>query len=290
MSDLTIKEFGMFTLKRPILIISLAHCLLFAPHAFGRPASLPTREDVALFKAVTPKIVMSIPNSVLKQEPKEKLNQVIIAGSDVFDLALAIESGELTNEFKEKLNIIRTEFKAANARLIAESKKLIALKKEMANASLEEKAGLLEKQTMVMLDMFNNMTDPMLNVSVAFKDLNGMLVAKLLQVLELIPPITPYLTVGNGDDKIALSRFMSVKLQEMITYTESLKKIGLNLKATYNELRSDLMRCKNDLKKSYKTVAAQKQLLPNIGQPAPEIAPPAYDDQEIAPPAYAAGG
>lgn len=279
----------MFTLKRPALILSLAYCLLLAPHVFGRPAGLPTREDVALFKAITPKIVMSIPNSVLKQEPKEKLNQVIIAGSDVFDLALAIESGELTNEFKEKLNKIRTEFKAANAALIAESKKIVALKNRMKSASLEEQTGILEEQVKVMLDMFNNMTDPMLNVSVAFKDLNGMLVTKLLQVLELIPPITPYLTVGQGADKIALSRFMSVKLQEMITYTESLKKIGLNLKATYNELRADLIRCKNDLKKSYKAVAAQKQLLPNLGQPTPEIAPPAYDDQEVASPAYAAG-
>lgn len=263
----------MFVVKKQLLVsVCMLSYLLLTPHeTIGSSISLPTREDVMLFKAITPRIVTSIPDKVLKPNIKSKLNQVIIAGSDIFDLALAIESGELTTEFKDKLSVIRTEFKALNAKLAAESKKIQALKAQLQNAKTnEEKARLLEDQTLVMLDMFTNMSDPMFNVSVAFKDLNGMLIAKLLQVLELIPPIQPYLTVGSGEEKIALSKFMGVKLQEMIKYTEALKKIGLNLKLTFNELRADMIKCKLDLTKSYESVLAQKKLLPKPGQIRPE--------------------
>ena len=263
----------MFAVKKQILVsvFMLSYLLLGSHGARCSSISLPTREDVMLFKAITPKIVTSIPDRVLKPDVKNKLKQVIIAGSDVFDLALAIESGELTTELKEKLNVIRAEFKVANAKLSAESKKIQVLKAQLQNAKTnEEKARLLEDQTLVMLDMFDNMSDPMLNVSVAFKELNTMLVAKLLQVLELIPPIAPYLTVGTGDSQIPLSTFMGVKLKEMIAYTEALKRIGKNLKLTFNELRTDMLRCKQDLTKSYQSVLAQKKLLPKVGQILPE--------------------
>lgn len=262
---LTLKK---LTITRVALLA--AYALLRTPETNCSSVSLPTREQVALFKAIAPKMVKAIPDKALEPSHKDKLSQVIIAGSDVFDLALAIESGELTTEFKEKLNVIRNEFKVLNAKLVAEGKKLQELKTELKNASTEQKARLLQEQTALMLDMFNNMADPMLNVSMAFKDLNGMLVAKLLQVLELIPPIKPYLTVGSGIDQIMLSRFMSVKLQEMIMYTQQLKKIGANLKMTYNELQADLLKCKNNLlQKSYQTLAAQKPLLiPREERPA----------------------
>lgn len=259
----------MFMVKKRIFVsVVLLSCIIFVSHGTRCSSiSLPTREDVMLFKAITPKIVTSIPDRVLQPNVKNKLNQVIIAGSDVFDLALAIESGELTTEFKEKLNVIRAEFKILNGKLAAESKKIQILKAQLQNAKKnEEKARLLEDQTLVMLDMFASMSEPMVNLSVAFKDINGMLVAKLLQVLELIPPIQPYLTVGSGADKIAFSTFMGVKLQEMIKYTQALQKIGVNLKLTFNELRADMMKCKKDLNKSYQSVLAQKKILPQDGQ------------------------
>jgi hypothetical protein len=83
-----------------------------------------------------------------------------------------------------------------------------------------------------------------------------------LQVLELIPPIKPYLTIGGGDDQVMLSKFMGVKLQEMIKYTEALKKIGANLKNTYKEMQADILECKNTLQKSYQAASEQKKLAP----------------------------
>jgi len=230
--------------------------------------SLPQLSDVILFKIIASKLAQNIPDKVIKtvapqsnpSEIRNALKQFIIAGADIFDLALQIKSGELTHEFREKLEIIRREFKQVNTKLVAESKKIQELKEMLKKASSEEKVRIIQDETATMLTMFENMAGPMHNVSVAFKDLNGMIVTQLLQVLELIPPIKPYLTINgeNNKDKIMLSTFMGVKLQEMIKYTEALKKIGLNLKNTYKEMQEDILKCKIDLEKKYKAVSVQK--------------------------------
>lgn len=262
--------------NRKNLLLGTTLCLLCTA-SINEAVTMPTKEDVFLFKVLAPKMVSLIPDTVIAhdlpesvaQERKDKLRQFIIAGANLFDLALDIESGELKEALAEKLKKTRAEFQAANERLISKKTQLQTVAKELAAAPAQQRLEVTEQQIAVLLDMLEDLSNPLYSAAVLFQDLNTTLLSKLLKMLELMPMINRYLTVGDekimikGELKpLLLSTFIQTKLKEMVIYTDNQRKIAPQVKTFMSELRGLYESCQKNLLE-YKD-KKQKQLKPEL--------------------------
>lgn len=231
------------------------------------PATMPTKEEIHLFRVLAPKFVGLIPNAVIAhdkpedvaQDRKEQLKQFIVAGAGLFDLALDIESGELTETLKKKLNDARAEFKLSNAKLVNKNIELKEISKRLESSIGTQRLDIKEQQISAMLDMLDVLTSPLYTASTVFRDLNEVLISKLLMMLEVLPVIKQYLIVGQGKATISLSEFMRGKLGEMVTYTDTQRKIASNLKIYMNQLKNLHDTCQKDLAECNEKSAITKE-------------------------------
>lgn len=251
-------------IQRVLWMIGVAFALLSgsATYTMGELSDF-TRQgmnaalDQATLQALmvlTPTFVSLIPDALIAYEQPElarvrrqQFEQVIKAGLDLYTLALAVESGSLSADFKEQLNTMRDELKDLNTKLGDKSKELSQLIKDLRSAPESQKPVLMERQALVMLEMSDMMATPLYSLSLLFAKLNEQVVSKLVRALEAIPQVKPYLLVGQEPEAVPLSRFMQQRLGDMVSYTKTQSTIGKNLSVVIDNLKASVEACHQEL-------------------------------------------
>ncbi len=237
---------------------------------------------IEVFKVMAPAMVKLVPDSLVikRDEPesyaklrKEQLIQIILAGVGLYELALALKSGQLSENFKEQLSEFRKKCKEANAQLAEKQSLLNATIKQLKTASSDTRADLKEKQIAIMLEMSELMAHPVYTISKLLEDLNQLVLAKLVKTVEAIPPVKPYMMINGAPNPVPLSLFIHDRLKEMVAYTDAQRMLSAHIKLALEQLQKDHALCqKHGVTTQHELAACKNELTNN---------PPAYDDEPL---------